>query len=187
MEENRNAPREEAARPEGAQAFEAMLEAQNLQPEYERRLSAALEEARGAWAEETQRALERTRAEAEAMARMSSQERAEHEFAQRQAQLDAREREILGRELRAEAARMIQERGLPAELCGAVDYCSAERVQQSLDAVERAFRSAVQRGVEMRMRGGAPAAGRRDAIAQESDEDYYRARYDAGRDKRQGG
>ena len=53
--------------------------------------------------------------------------------------------------------------------------------------MERAFRCAVQQGVEARMRGGAPAAGRREAATQESDEDYYRARYASGRIDRQGG
>ena len=53
--------------------------------------------------------------------------------------------------------------------------------ENAMDAVERAFRCAVQRGVEARMRGGAPAAGRREAVSQESDEDYYRARYASGR------
>ena len=186
MEEKQGLPMEEA-RPEGAQATDAAPEEAGLPPEVERRIELELERARGAWAEETKQAVERARAEAEALARMSSRERAEHEFAQRQSQLDARERAILGRELRADAARMLQERGLPEELIGAVDVLSAERVQQSMDAVERAFRSAVQRGVEARMRGGAPAAGRREAATQESDEDYYRARYASGQIDRQGG
>lgn len=181
MEEKQGVPQE------GAQAFDAVLEERNLQPEYARRIELELQKARGAWAEETKQAVERARAEAESLARMDSHERAEHEFAQRQSQLDARERAILGRELRADAARMLQERGLPEGLIGAVDTVSAERVLESMDAVERAFRCAVQQGVEARMRGGAPAAGRRESASQESDEDYYRARYASGRTNRQGG
>ena len=180
MEERLNIPAEGKAHPQEAQAAAAM-EGQDLSPEMERRIEAELEKARGAWAEETKQAVARAREEAETLARMNSRERAEHEFAQRKSQLDAREKASLGRELRADAARMLQERALPPELIGAVDIRSAERVQESMDAVERAFRCAVQRGVEARMRGGAPAAGHRANANQESDEDYYRARYAAGR------
>lgn len=167
------------ARP--AQDFDALLRERDFQSEFDRRVSRALDTARGKWAQETERKIQQAREEAEERARMSGEERMAHDFAQRQAALEARERNILQRELRADAARMLQERGLPGELAGAVNYESAESVQASLNAAEQAFRAAVQLGVEQRMRGSAPGAAHRQASAEISDADYYRARAMPGR------
>lgn len=149
--------------------------------EIERRVSEALKSEREKWKLELERRLAQERAEAEALARMSGEERMAHELAQKAAQLDAREREILRRELRAEAARLVEERGLPCELTEMVNCESMERVQDSLNLIEHAFRMAVQRGVEARMRGRAPSAARWEESGNENDEDYYRARYQSGR------
>lgn len=159
------------ARP--AQDFEALLRERDFQSEFDRRVSRALETARGKWAQETERKIEQARAAAEARARMTGEERMAHDFAERQKQLEAREQQILRRELQADAMRMLQERGLPAELAGAVNYASAESLQASLDAAETAFRSAVQSGVEQRLRGSIPAVVPRTASEPESDADYY--------------
>lgn len=133
-----------AAAASSAQDFDALLREKDFQSEFDRRVSRALEAARGRWAQETERKLEQARAEAEAMARMSGEERMAHDYARREAELQAREAEIGRRELRAEAARLLQERALPAELMDALNYDSAEGVARSVDAAERAFREAVQ-------------------------------------------
>ena len=159
-----------------AQDFDALLRERDFQSEFDRRVSRALETARGKWAQETERKLEQVRAEAEAMARMSGEERMAHDFARREAELQAREAEIGRRELRAEAARLLHERALPAELMDALNYDSAEGVARSVDAAERAFREAVQQGVRERMRGMTPVAAR-TAPETDSDDDYYRARF----------
>ena len=144
-------------------------------------MSRALETARGKWVREMNERIEQVRAEAEARARMTGEERLAHDLAEREAQLEAREKEITGRELRAEAVRLLEERGLPRELAGAVNYASAEAVQQSLDAAESAFRIAVQNGIEQRMRGNAPVVNHRRAEGEQSDADYYRANYAPGK------
>lgn len=160
------------ARPE--QGFDELLKERDFQSEFDRRVSRALETARGKWAQETEKRIERARAEAEAMARMSGEERMAHDLARREAALNEREGAIARRELRAEAARMLSERSLPPELAEALNYESAERVAESLDAAERAFRAAVQNGVEMRMRGSLPSAGRSSRSGDMSDTEYYR-------------
>lgn len=171
-----------ASNPEAkpGQDFDALLRERDFQSEFDRRVSRALETARGKWAQETERKMEQLRVQVEARARMTGEERMAHDFAERQKQLEARERDILRRELQADAMRMLQERGLPAELAGAVNYESAESLQQSLDLAENAFRSAVQRGVEKRLAGDMPMNISRRAAMPESDDDYYRARYASG-------
>ena len=111
------------------QGFDALLQNREFQSEFDRRVSRALETARGKWAQETERKIERACAEAERLARMSGEERMAHDFAQREAELAQREQSIVRRELRAQAARMLSERSLPPELADALNYESAEQVR----------------------------------------------------------
>jgi|LSQX01.2.fsa_nt_gb hypothetical protein len=92
--------------------------------------------------------------------------------------LSERERALAEREMRIEAGRALRERALPEELIGAVNCQSAEALEKSVDAAERAFRSAVERAVAERMRGEPPAraVAPRDA-GDMSDEDYYNTFY----------
>ena len=183
MEENIAVQNNEAAsngEATPAQGFDALLRERNFQSEFDRRVSRALETARGKWAQETERRIQQARAAAEERARMTGEERMAHDFAQRQQQLDAREQDLNRRELQAEALRMLAQRGLPAQLAGAMDYSGAQQMQASLDAAEEAFRAAVQAGVQERLRGSAPSVVPRRAAETESDADYY-ARMHAGR------
>ena len=159
-----------------AQDFDVLLQNRAFQSEFDRRVSRALETARGKWAQETKQKIERVREETERLARMSGEERMAHDFAQREAELIAREQKIVRRELRAEAARMLSERSLPAELADALNYESAEQVSLSMDAAEKAFRQAVQLGVEERMRGSVPSIARSGRTGDLSDDEYYRSR-----------
>ena len=114
------------------------------------------------------------------VSRMTEEERAAYEASRRESALDAREKELAVRELRAEALELLAARGLPKALADAVGYDSREGMLASVDAVERAFRQAVQEAVEERLRGASPAAG---ASAQSLDDallddaSYYRLNY----------
>ena len=165
--------RTEAATENPAHGFDDLLRERDFQSEFDRRVSRALETARGKWAQETKKQIETAREEAERSARAAGAA----EIAAREEALRLRESDIALRELRADAARMLQERGLPNELMHAMDLSSAERVEVSMDAAEKAFRRAVQSGVEARMRGAAPVSARRFEEASASDEDYYRRHY----------
>ena len=48
------------------------------------------------------------------------------------------------------------------ELAGVLDYSGQEALDASLDSAERAFRAAVQRGMEQRLRGEPPRTGTSD-------------------------
>lgn len=142
--------------------------------EIDRRVAEAVAQARAQWqAEEDAAAAERARMEA-----MSEEERAGYALARRESELDERERRIAERELRALAMEKLAERGLPRELAEAVPYTDRSRCLAGIDAVERAFRRAVQQGVDERLCGDAPSAGHpapeSDALP---DEAYYRMQY----------
>lgn len=161
--------------------FEELLKEKEFQSEFDRRVSRALETARGKWEREMEEKIAQARVEEQERAQMSGEERMAHDLAEREAQLQAREQEIMRRELHAEALRLLQERGLPHELAGTMNYSDSEALQASLDAAESAFRAAVQSGIEQRLRGNAPTINRRHTEGEQSDADYYRANYAVGK------
>lgn len=111
--------------------------------------------------------ISKARSEGERLARMSEEEKARHAAEQREADLAKRERDLSMRELRATARDILGEKALPTELLGALDYTSAETVQSSIESMEKAFRAAVQKGVEERMKGTTPEK-RRSPSAEEA-------------------
>ena len=80
---------------------------------------------------------------------------------------------IVERELRAMALEQLSQRGLPRELAEALPYESEERCLAGLDALEQAFRRAVQEGVDERLRGRAPSLGAAKSAESMSDAEYY--------------
>lgn len=109
-------------------------------------------------------ARERRRAEAALEAALEAA-RAEAGRAERErleAGMAQRERDVARRELAAHAREALAARGLPGELAGVLDYSGQEALDASLDSAERAFRAAVQRGMEQRLRGEPPRTGTSD-------------------------
>ena len=101
-------------------------------------------------------ARERRRAEAALEAARAEAGRAERE--RLEAGMAQRERDVARRELAAHAREALAARGLP----GVLDYSGQEALDASLDSAERAFRAAVQRGMEQRLRGEPPRTGTSD-------------------------
>ena len=153
-----------------------MMQQPEIRAEMERYAAQMVDEARAGWDRESERRIRRAREEAEMAARMDADARLDERFAEREAALDGREAEIRRRELRAGAMQALTQRGMPTELEAVLRYDSEEAVGQSLDALEHAFRCAVQQGIEQRMRGNVPTKTPMPA-ADVSDEDYYGARY----------
>ena len=127
--------------------------------------------------EEMEARLRQVLDEALRLSHMNGDERANYEARLRENDLEIREREVMRRELRADALDALEARGLPKALADAVNYDNRASMTASVDAVERAFRQAVQAAVEERLRGTSPAAGasaQGDDLSQMDDETYYR-------------
>ena len=124
-----------------------------VQAEFDRRMQkgieTALNNAHAKWEEEAHA----RETEAAKLAKMTAEQRQEHERQQREAELEKRERDLQFREMRAQALETLAEKQLPRELADCLDYASAEKCQASVENVEKAFRAAVQSGVEERLRG----------------------------------
>jgi hypothetical protein len=99
------------------------------------------------------------RTEAEKLAKMNADQKAKYAEEKRLAELEKREKEITTRELRATAYETLAEKNLPKELVDILNYESAETCNKSIEAVEKAFQSAVEKAVNEKLRGGNPPKG----------------------------
>lgn len=136
--------------------FDELLKDKNHQSEFDRRVSKALETAKAKWAEEEAAKLEAVKTEAEKLAKMNAEQKAEHERQKRDKELADREALLTLRELRAEAAVTLSEKGLPKELIDSVNFKDADSCKKSIETLETVWRAAVQSGVEERLKGKTP-------------------------------
>lgn len=120
------------------------------------------------------------RTEAEKLAKMNADQKAEYEKQKREDELAKREKDITTRELRATAYETLAEKNLPKELVDILNYSDAEQCNKSIEAVEKAFQSAVEKAVNDRLRGGNPPKGGQGSkldYSKMSDAEYYAATY----------
>lgn len=120
------------------------------------------------------------RTEAEKLAKMNADQKAEYEKQKREDELAKREKDITTRELRATAYETLAEKNLPKELVDILNYESAETCNKSIEAVEKAFQSAVEKAVNDKLRGGNPPKGGQGSkidYSKMSDAEYYAATY----------
>lgn len=112
-----------------------------------------------------------------ALARRLEEKIAAEETAQvaRDAALMTREDALARRELIALARDELQRRALPASLAEQLPFTSQEALCSGLDALEDAFRAAVQQGVEARLLDGAPKKTVVKPAEEMSDAEYYAA------------
>lgn len=136
------------------------------QKELDRRITKALNTARENWEKEQAKKLEDEKTEAAKLAKMTAEQKAEHERQKREEEFAKRESALTMRELRAEASQTLAEKDLPLALIDCLNFSSAEKCNESIDTVEKAFRAAVQAGVESRMKGSAPKAAGNAETAQ---------------------
>ena len=112
--------------------------------------------------EKWQKTVEEKLTEAKKMAKMNAEEKAEYERKQAEADYQRRLAEVTARELKAEAKETLTEKQLPLELAEVLNYTDADTCKASIDAVEKAFRAAVEKGVNQRLKDSstAPQQGR---------------------------
>lgn len=94
--------------------------------------------------------------EAKKLAKMNADEKKDYQLKQREQELADREAEITRKELTAEARSMLSERDLPVELVDVVNLTDADSVTESINAIQKSWEAAVQKGVSDRLKGSAP-------------------------------
>ena len=94
--------------------------------------------------------------EAEKLASMSEKEKKQYQEQKRAKDLETREAAITRRELIAQAKEQLADKGLPITLAEILNFTDAESCNKSIETVEKAFQSAVEKAVEDRIKGGKP-------------------------------
>lgn len=133
--------------------FDELLKDKTYQSEFDKRVAKALETAKGKWESDHQAKLEEVKTEAEKMAAMNEKQKADYERDKQLEALEQRERDITTRELKATAYETLAEKGLPKELADILNYTDADQCKASIDAVEKAFQSSVEKAVNEKLRG----------------------------------
>mgnify|MGYP000913116194 CR=1 FL=1 len=125
-------------------------------------IQARLATEKAKWEEDFKAKLGEAITEAEKLARMNAEQKAEYERQKKETELANREAEITRRELRAQALEALAEKGLPKQLADILVYTDAQSTNDSIVAVEKVFRAAVEAGVNERLKGNPPAGGGTD-------------------------
>lgn len=141
-----------------------------LQSETDKRVNQALNSFK---AKELPKLLSVAKSEAEKLTELKAQEKAAHEFKQKEELLSRRESEVIRKELKIEAYKIFMEKGLPMDLLDVVLYDSAESRNKSINAVEKAFRQAVEKGINERLKGQIPKYQLDSGIYRDSEPFYY--------------
>lgn len=139
---------------EGDKSFDDILKDKKYQSEFDKKVAKALETAKGKWETDYQAKIEEAKTEAQKLAKMNADQKAEYEQQKKLDELTKREKEINTRELKATAYETLAEKGLPKDLVNILNYESAETCNASIEAVEKAFQSAVEKTVNEKLRGG---------------------------------
>lgn len=119
-----------------------------LQAETDRRVSSALKKAEKKNAEKLR--------EAQKLAQMNEQEKFEYELQQREQAIAEKEKELALAENKAEASKILAEKGISVSLVDFVVAESAEDMSNNIDLLERAFKQSVKAEVEKRLASNAP-------------------------------
>ena len=145
---------------EGDKSFDDILKDKKYQSEFDKKVAKALETAKSKWETDYQAKIKEAKTEAEKLAKMNADQKAEYEKQKREDELAKREKDITTRELRAAAYETLAEKNLPKELVDILNYESAETCNKSIEAVEKAFQSAVEKAVNDKLRGNGAPKGR---------------------------
>lgn len=137
----------------GEKSFDELLKDKKYQSEFDKKIAKALETAKSKWEQDKATELENAKTEAEKLAKMNAEQKAKYAEEKRIAELEKREKDITTRELKAQAYETLAEKGLPKELVDILNYENADSCNKSIESVEKAFQSAVEKAVNEKLRG----------------------------------
>jgi hypothetical protein len=152
MDENKETQGQEVETPETEEKTYTQSELDALlQAETDRRVSAALKK--------QERKNQEKLKEAQKLATMNEQQKYEYELAQREAAIAEKEKELALAENKAEASKILAEKGLSPQLVEFVVAESAEDMASNISLLEKCFKQSVKEEVNKRLAGSAPKKG----------------------------
>lgn len=128
------------------------------QEELDKIVQGRIAKERKAW----EKHLEDQKTEAQKLETMSEKEKKKYQEEKRIKELDDREAAITRRELTAQAKVQLADKGIPTELAEILNLTDAESCKKSIEVVEKAFQTAVEKAVEEKIKGNAPMKKAKD-------------------------
>ena len=128
------------------------------QEELDKIVQGRIAKERKAW----EKHLEDEKTEAQKLETMSEKEKKKYQEEKRIKDLDDREAAITRRELTAQAKVQLAEKGIPTELAEILILTDADSCKKSIETVEKAFQSAVEKAVEEKIKGREPMKKAKD-------------------------
>ena len=128
------------------------------QEELDKIVQGRIAKERKAW----EKQLEEQQTEAQKLETMSEKEKKKYQEEKRIKDLDDREAAITRRELIAQAKVQLADKGIPTELAEILILTDADSCKKSIETVEKAFQSAVEKAVEEERKGREPMKKARD-------------------------
>ena len=129
------------------------------QEELDKIVQGRIAKERKAW----EKHLEDEKTEAQKLETMSEKEKKKYQEEKRIKELDDREAAITRRELTAQAKVQLADKGIPTELAEILNLTDAESCKKSIEIVEKAFQTAVEKAVEEKIKSNAPIKKAKDA------------------------
>lgn len=114
--------------------------------------------------------------EAVKMAKMTEDEKVKATLAKQQADIDTKAQALALKEIRMDAAAVLTEKKLPAEVLDFVVGNDAKTTTENVDKFTKVFSDAVQKAVEERLKGTTPSGGSGGGAdtSKMTDEEYYK-------------
>lgn len=128
------------------------------QEELDKIVQGRIAKERKAW----EKHLEDEKTEAQKLETMSEKEKKKYQEEKRIKDLDDREAAITRRELTAQAKVQLADKGIPTELSEILILTDADSCKKSIETVEKAFQSAVEKAVEEKIKGREPMKKAKD-------------------------
>ena len=128
------------------------------QEELDKIVQGRIAKERKAW----EKQLEEQQTEAQKLETMSEKEKKKYQEEKRIKDLDDREAAITRRELTAQAKVQLADKGFPTELAEILILTDADSCKKSIETVEKAFQSAVEKAVEEKIKGREPMKKAKD-------------------------
>lgn len=97
--------------------------------------------------------------EAEKLAQMSATEKYEYELQQREKAIEEKERELAMAENKAEASKILADKGLDLSLVDLIVSDSADTMNANIQLLDKAFKLSVKAEVDKRLAGSTPKKG----------------------------
>ena len=128
------------------------------QEELDKIVQGRIAKERKAW----EKKLEEQQTEAQKLETMREKEKKKYQEEKRIKDLDDREAAITRRELIAQAKVQLADKGIPTELAEILILTDADSCKKSIETVEKAFQSAVEKAVEEKIKGREPMKKAKD-------------------------